>query len=253
MALRPVAEVGMARKRPAAEEIVGELRQVDLLVGQGKPVAEAVRRIGVTALAYDRWRSEQGGLKGDQVERLQELAAEHRRRRRAVSELTPDTMILAEAARGNCRAPPVARACVEHVVAELGVPAGFSGLGSRASKRSTQRQPPSAPDGEVGPTADITARATQKPPENGAAPSNIIDHGYPIGALNLAGSTPIILPVDGPGMGGFINPYTVATAASWKLAQARPGDRLRFLAVDVEAAQALARALKERCGEDAIV
>ena len=50
---------------------------------------------------YYRWRKEYGGLKGDQVKRLKELEAENARLRRAVSDLTLDKMILAEAARGN--------------------------------------------------------------------------------------------------------------------------------------------------------
>src|SRR4051794_23427339 len=40
-------------------------------------------------------------------------------------------------------------------------PAGFSALGSKASKRSTQRKPPSAPDDEAALTADIVALATR--------------------------------------------------------------------------------------------
>lgn len=91
----------MARKRHAAEEIVTKLRQVDVLTSQGKSVAEAIRSIGVTAVTYYRWRSEYGGLKGDQVKRLKELEAENSRLRRAISDLTLDKMILAEAARGN--------------------------------------------------------------------------------------------------------------------------------------------------------
>ena len=34
----------MARKRHTAEEIVTKLRQVDVLVSQGRPIAEGVRR-----------------------------------------------------------------------------------------------------------------------------------------------------------------------------------------------------------------
>ena len=59
--------------------------------------------------------------------------------------------------------------------------------------------------------------------ESGAEPSNIIDQGYPLGAINLAGQTPLILINDGPSTGGFINPFTVPSAAFWKLGQARPG------------------------------
>ena len=91
----------MPRKRHTAEEIVAKLRQVDVLTSQGRPVAEAVRSIGVTEVTYYRWRSEYGGLKGDQVKRLKELEAENTRLRRAMSDLTLDKMILAEAARGN--------------------------------------------------------------------------------------------------------------------------------------------------------
>ena len=91
----------MPRKRHSAEEIVTKLRQVDVLSSQGRPVAEAIRSIGVTEVTYYRWRSEYGGLKGDQVKRLKELETENSRLRRAISDLTLDKMILAEAARGN--------------------------------------------------------------------------------------------------------------------------------------------------------
>lgn len=91
----------MAGKRHKAEEIVTKLRQVGVLNAQGKSMAEAIRLIGVTEVTYYRWRAEYGGLKGDQVKRLKELEAENVRLRRAVSDLTLDKMILAEAAKGN--------------------------------------------------------------------------------------------------------------------------------------------------------
>ena len=91
----------MAGKRHKAEEIVTKLRQVDVLNAQGKSMAEAIRSIGVTGVTYYRWRSEYGGLKGGQVKRVKELEAENARLRRAVSDLTLDKMILAEAAKGS--------------------------------------------------------------------------------------------------------------------------------------------------------
>ena len=91
----------MARKRHTAEEIVAKLRQVDVLMAQGRLVADAVRAIGVTEVTYYRWRNEYGGLKGDQVKRLKELETENSRLRRAVSDLTLDKLILAEGAKGN--------------------------------------------------------------------------------------------------------------------------------------------------------
>jgi putative transposase len=91
----------MPKKRHKAEEIVAKLRQVEVLTAQGKPVAEAIRSIDVTEVTYYRWRSEYGGLKGDQVKRLKELEAENTRLRRAVSDLTVEKLILKEAASGN--------------------------------------------------------------------------------------------------------------------------------------------------------
>jgi transposase-like protein len=74
---------------------------VDVLTAQGRAVAEAIRTIGVTEVTYYRWRSEYGGLKGDQVKRLKELETENSRLRRVVSDLTLDKLILTEAAKGN--------------------------------------------------------------------------------------------------------------------------------------------------------
>jgi putative transposase len=89
------------RKTHTPEEIVATLRQVEVLVGQGRSVAEAVRSIGVTEPSYYRWRSAYGGLKVDQVKRLKELERENARLRKAVSDLTLEKVILKEAASGK--------------------------------------------------------------------------------------------------------------------------------------------------------
>ena len=91
----------MARKRHKAEEIVAKLRQVDVLTAQGTSVPEAVRSIGVTEVTYYRWRREYGGLQMDQIKRMKDLELENQRLRKAVSDLTLDKLILAEAAKGN--------------------------------------------------------------------------------------------------------------------------------------------------------
>ena len=91
----------MASKRHKPEEIVAKLRQVDVLTSQGSSVADAIRSIGVTEVTYYRWRQEFGGLKTSQVKRLKELETENQRLRKAIADLTLDTLILQEAARGN--------------------------------------------------------------------------------------------------------------------------------------------------------
>jgi putative transposase len=96
----------MSGKRPKPEEIVSKLRQVEVLQSQGKTAAVSIRSIGVTEVTYYRWRKEFGGLKLDQVKRLKELENENARLRRAVSDLTLDKMILAEAAKGNVWSAP---------------------------------------------------------------------------------------------------------------------------------------------------
>jgi urea carboxylase len=103
-----------------------------------------------------------------------------------------------------------------------------------------------------GPEWTFTEKAYKKAPENGAEPSNIIDQGYPLGAINLAGQTPIILVNDGPSMGGFINPYTVPSAAFWKLGQSKPGDIYRFKSISVDEAQVLRKNLRAMCGPSSI-
>ena len=91
----------MAGKRSTPEQIVAKPRQVEVLTAQGKPVAEAVRAIGVSEPSYYRWRAEYGGLKLDQVKRLKQLEAENARLRKAVADLTLERLVLKEAASGN--------------------------------------------------------------------------------------------------------------------------------------------------------
>ncbi len=55
----------MSQKRYAAEQIIGILRRAEVLVGQGKEMAEVLREIGVTGnkhlpLAQGVWRSGDG-------------------------------------------------------------------------------------------------------------------------------------------------------------------------------------------------
>jgi urea carboxylase len=75
--------------------------------------------------------------------------------------------------------------------------------------------------------------------EAGLHPSNIHDVPYAIGAIDFTGDMPILLGPDGPSLGGFVCPATVASAELWKLGQLRPGDRVRFVACSLEAAREL--------------
>lgn len=91
----------MGKKRHTAEQIISKLRQVEVLIGQGVPRADAIRQISITEQTYYRWRKEFGGMRTDQLRELKRLQKENAHLRKAVSDLTLDKLILEEASSGN--------------------------------------------------------------------------------------------------------------------------------------------------------
>ena len=91
----------MARKRYTAEQIIGHLRQAEILISGGKTIIEAVRHLGVSEQTYYRWRKEYGGMEVSQARRLKELDLENQRLKRLVADQALDLSILKETARGN--------------------------------------------------------------------------------------------------------------------------------------------------------
>jgi urea carboxylase len=65
--------------------------------------------------------------------------------------------------------------------------------------------------------------------EAGLHPSNIHDNAYAVGTVDFTGDMPIILGPDGPSLGGFVCPATVARGELWKIGQLKPGARVRFV------------------------
>jgi urea carboxylase len=83
--------------------------------------------------------------------------------------------------------------------------------------------------------------ARQDGGEAGLHPSNIHDNAYAIGAVDFTGDMPVILGPDGPSLGGFVCPVTIAHAELWKMGQLRPGDTVRFRWMTLEQANYLER------------
>ncbi|SDF01823.1 urea carboxylase [Rhodospira trueperi] len=81
--------------------------------------------------------------------------------------------------------------------------------------------------------------------EAGLHPSNIHDTEYAIGSINFTGDMPVILTRDGPSLGGFVCPATIAKAELWKIGQAKPGDIIRFTPMTFDDALALETAQDE--------
>ena len=80
----------MPKKTYRPEEIIAKLRQADVLLGEGKKVAEVTKALGIHEVTYYRWRKEYGGLSLSQARHLKELERENARLRQAVSDLTLD-------------------------------------------------------------------------------------------------------------------------------------------------------------------
>ncbi|MGA0398221.1 MAG: IS3 family transposase [Ilumatobacteraceae bacterium] len=131
----------MSKRNYKPEEIVSKLRQVDVLHSQGMTIADAIRQIGVSEVTFYRWRKEYGGMKADQLKRLKELEKENERLRRAVSDLTLDKQILAEAAKGKLLSPSRRRRCVDLVRHRFDVSERRACL-VLGQHRSTQRRIP---------------------------------------------------------------------------------------------------------------
>jgi putative transposase len=91
----------MPGKRYTPEQIIGKLREAEVVLGQGATIPVAAKQIGVTEQTYYRWRAEYGGMRLDQAKRLKELETENARLKRLVADLSLDKAILKEAASGN--------------------------------------------------------------------------------------------------------------------------------------------------------
>ena len=91
----------MPQKQNKPEEIIGKLREAEIMINQGATVEEACRKIEVSKLTYYRWRKEYGGLRVDQAQRMKQLEKENGRLKKLVADLSLDNQILKEAASGN--------------------------------------------------------------------------------------------------------------------------------------------------------
>ena len=91
----------MPKRTFTAEQIIGKLREAEIMLSQGSSVAEASRKLGITEQTYYRWRKEYGGMRVEQARKLKELEKENTRLKRLVADISLDNAILKEAAKGN--------------------------------------------------------------------------------------------------------------------------------------------------------
>jgi transposase-like protein len=91
----------MVKKAFKPEQIIGKLREAEVLLSQGLTIGEVSRKLDITEQTYYRWRREYGGMRVEQAKRLKELEKENSRLKKLVADITLDNAILKEAARGN--------------------------------------------------------------------------------------------------------------------------------------------------------
>ena len=91
----------MPRKKYTPEQIIGKLREAELLIAKGLSATDASRELGISEQTYYRWRKEYGGMRVEQAKRLKQLEQENTRLKRLVADLSLDNQILKEVSKGN--------------------------------------------------------------------------------------------------------------------------------------------------------
>ena len=84
----------MGRKNYTAEQIIVKLRTIEVLCGQGKTIAEAVRQEEITEQTYYRWRNQYGGMNTSDAKKLKLLEKENIRLKRIIANQALDIEIL---------------------------------------------------------------------------------------------------------------------------------------------------------------
>jgi biotin-dependent carboxylase-like uncharacterized protein len=93
----------------------------------------------------------------------------------------------------------------------------------------------------------------QKAKDAGSDPSNIVDDGNAIGAIQIPGGVePICLAVDGVSMGGYVKIACLIAADMDRMAQLRIGDSIRFQSVSVDVAREILIQLDGMASEENI-
>ena len=91
----------MARRRHSPDQILKKLRDADVLLSQGLPLAEIAKRLEVSEQTYHRWRNQYGGIKGPEIKRLKEIEKENAMLKRVVARQAVAIEALKDIAEGN--------------------------------------------------------------------------------------------------------------------------------------------------------
>ncbi len=88
-------------KRHTPNQVIRKLREAELMLGEGKSVAEVARALEVSEVTFHRWRAQYGGMKAEDAKRLKELEKENGQLKRIVADKELENLALKEIAKGN--------------------------------------------------------------------------------------------------------------------------------------------------------
>ena len=80
----------MKKKRFSVEQIVAVLKQAEI----GTPVAELIRKVGISEQTFYRWKKVYAGLEPNQARKLKQLEEENAKLKRLVADLSLDKIML---------------------------------------------------------------------------------------------------------------------------------------------------------------
>ncbi len=89
------------RRRHIAEQIIKKLRDAYAILAADNRVGEVLQALEVSEATLNRWRSQYGGMKSEEAERLKALEEENNRLKKIVADQALDISMLKEITRGN--------------------------------------------------------------------------------------------------------------------------------------------------------
>ena len=91
----------MARRKLTPDQVVAKLRDADVMLADGLPLAEIAKKLEVSEQTFHRWRNQYGGMKGPEMKRLKELEKENGRLKRLVAQQALENLVLKDISEGN--------------------------------------------------------------------------------------------------------------------------------------------------------
>ena len=91
----------MARRRHTPDQILAKLRDVDVMLANGKQIPEIAKALEISEATLHRWRNQFGGMKDEEMKRLKELEKENAQLKRLVADQALENRVLKDLAEGK--------------------------------------------------------------------------------------------------------------------------------------------------------